>query len=99
MIYEWKDVWTVGGVDSGTWDLRKWHFESWKSGMWGKINSDINVLEAMVLCNALSSFYPSIRNARVDVWTENTTLHAAWKNGGYKSPLANQEMRKIEGIS
>ena len=37
----------------------------------------IDVLEARALYNALSSFFPSIRDARVDVWTDNVTLQAA----------------------
>ena len=44
---------------------------------WLAHERDINVLEARALYNALSSFFPSSRNARVDVWTDNVTLQAA----------------------
>ena len=66
---------------------------------WIDLEGDINVLEARALCNALSSFFPSIRNARIDAWTDNVTLRAAWENGGCKSSLVNQELKKIEEMS
>ena len=66
---------------------------------WFDVNSDINVLEAQAFCNALGSFFPSIKNARVDVWTDNVTLQAAWENGGCKSSPVNQEMKKVEEMS
>ena len=37
---------------------------------WIDLEGDINVLEARALCNALGSFFPSIRNARIDAWTD-----------------------------
>ena len=55
---------------------------------------DINVLEARALYNALSSFFPSIRNARIDAWTNNVTLQAAWENGGCRNSLVNQGMKR-----
>ena len=63
---------------------------------WLDHERDINVLEARVLYNALGSFFPSIRNARIDVWTDNVTLQAAWENGGCRSSLVNQEMKRVE---
>ena len=66
---------------------------------WIDLEGDINVLEARALCNALSSFFSSIRNARIDVWTDNVTLRAAWENGGCRSSLVNQELKKIEEMS
>ena len=66
---------------------------------WVEIDSNTNVLEARALCNALSSFNPSISNAMVDLWTDNVKLQAAWEKGGCKSSLVNQEMKKIEGMS
>ena len=66
---------------------------------WIDLEGDINVLEARALCDALSSFFPSIRNARIDVWTDNVTLRAAWENGGCRSSLVNQELKKIEEMS
>ncbi|CAH3154333.1 unnamed protein product [Porites lobata] len=67
---------------------------------WIDLEGDINTLEARALCNALSSFFfPSIRNARIDVWTDNATLRAAWENGGCRSSLVNQELKKIEEMS
>ena len=65
---------------------------------WIDLEGDINVLEARALFNALSSFSPSIRNARIDVWTDNVTLRAAWENGGWSS-LVKQELKKIEEMS
>ena len=66
---------------------------------WIDLEGDINALEARALCNALSSFFPSITNARNDVWTDNMTLRAAWENGGCRSSLVNQELKKIEEMS
>ena len=66
---------------------------------WSDHERDINVLEARALYNALSSFFPSIRNARIDVWTDNVTLQAAWKNGGCRNSLVNQEMKRVEEMS
>ena len=63
---------------------------------WIALEGGINVLEARAFCNALSSFFYSIRNPRIDVWTDNVTLRAAWENGGYRSSLVNQELKKIE---
>ena len=61
---------------------------------WMDSESDINVLEARALSNALSSFFPSIRNMRINMWTDNVTLQAAWENGGCKNPLVNHELKK-----
>lgn len=66
---------------------------------WTNFEDDINVLEARALGNALSSFFPSIRNARIDVWTDNVTLQKAWENGGCRSSLVNQEMKRMEEMS
>ena len=66
---------------------------------WLDHERDINVLEARALYNALSSFFPSIRNARIDVWTDNVTLQAAWENGGCRNSLVNQEMKRVEEMS
>ena len=66
---------------------------------WLDLERDINVLEARVLYNALSSFFPSIRNARIDVWTDSVTLPPAWENGGCKNSLVNQEMKRVEEMS
>ena len=44
---------------------------------WVDVDDDINFLEAKALCNALGSIFPSIKNPRVDVWTDNVTLQAA----------------------
>ena len=66
---------------------------------WINLEGDINALELRALCNTLISFFPSIRNARIDVWTDNATLRAAWENGGCRSSLVNQELKKIEEMS
>ena len=66
---------------------------------WIDLEGHINALEARALCNALSSFFPSIRNARVDVWTDNVTLQAARGNGGCRSSLVNQELKEIQEMS
>ena len=66
---------------------------------WLDHERDINVLEARALYNALGSFFPSIRNARIDVWTDNCTLQAAWENGGCRNSLVNQEMKRVEKMS
>jgi len=66
---------------------------------WIDLEGDVNVLEARALFKALSSFFPSIRNARIDVWTDNVTLRAAWENGGWRSSLVTQELKKIEEMS
>ena len=63
---------------------------------WVEIDSDVSTLEARALCNALISFYPSIKNARVDVRTDNLIPQAAWKKCGCRSSLVNQEVKKIE---
>ena len=63
------------------------------------LEGDINALEARALCNALSSFFPSIRNARIDVWTDNLTPQAAWENDGCRSSLVSQELKKLEEMS
>ena len=63
---------------------------------WLDHERDINVLEAIALYNALSSFFPSIRNARIDAWTDNVTLQATWGNGGCRNSLVNQEMKRVE---
>ena len=52
----------------------------------------------MALYNALCSFFPSFRNARIDVWTDNVTLQAAWENGSCKNSLVNQEVKRVEEI-
>jgi len=51
------------------------------------------------LYNALSSFFPSIRNAQIHVWKDYVTLQAAWENGGCKNSLVNQEMKRVEEMS
>ena len=66
---------------------------------WTDPEDGINILETRALCNALSSFFPAIKNARIDVWTDNMTLRAAWENGGCRSSLINQEIKKIEELS
>lgn len=66
---------------------------------WLDYEHDINVLEARELYNVLSSFFPSIKNARIDVWTDNVTLQAAWENGTYRNSLVNQEMKRVEEMS
>ena len=66
---------------------------------WIDLEGDINALEARALCNSLSSFSPSIRNARIEMWTDNVTLRATWENGGCRSSLVNQEVKKIEEMS
>ena len=42
---------------------------------------------------------PSIRNARIDMWTDNVTLRGARENAGCRSSLVNQELKKIEEMS
>ena len=63
---------------------------------WIKLEGDINALEPRALCNTLISFLPSIRNARIDVWTNNVTFPAAWENGGCLSSLVKKEFKNIE---
>lgn len=59
---------------------------------WIDLADDINVLEARAIRNALSSLFALIRKARIDVWTDNVTLRAAWENGGCRSSPVNQEI-------
>ena len=66
---------------------------------WLDHERDINVLEARALYNALSSFFPSIRNAQINAWMDNVTLQAAWENGGCRNSLVNQEMKRVEEMS
>ena len=33
------------------------------------------------------------------MWTDNVTLRAAWENGGCRSALVDQELKKIEEMS
>ena len=49
--------------------------------------------------NTLISFSPSIRNARISVWSNNVTLTEAWENGGCRSPLVKKELKNIEEMS
>ena len=63
---------------------------------WINLEGDINALELRALCNTLISFFPSIRNARIDVWTNNVTFPAAWENGGCLSSLVKKEFKNIE---
>ena len=63
------------------------------------MNATSMSFEARALYNALSSFFPSIRNARIDVWTDNVTLQAAWENGGCRNSLVNLEMKRVEEMS
>ena len=60
------------------------------------IKGDINALEPRALCNTLISFFPSIRNARSDVWTNNVTFPEAWENGGCRSHLVKKGFKNIE---
>ena len=66
---------------------------------WINLEGDINALEPRALCNTLISFFPSIRNARIDVWTNNVTFPAAWENGGCRSSLVKKEFKNIEEMS
>ena len=66
---------------------------------WLDHERDINVLEARAHYNALSSFFPSIRKARIDIWTDNVTLQPAWENGGCRNSLVHQEMKRVEEMS
>ena len=63
---------------------------------WINLEGDINALEPRDLCNTLISFFLSIWNARIDVWTNNVTLPAAWENGGCRSSLVKKEFKNIE---
>ena len=58
----------------------------------------INALKAKASYKALSSFFPSIRNARIHVWMDNMTLRAAWEMA-VVGLLLNQELKKIEEMS
>ena len=66
---------------------------------WINLEGDINALEPRALCNTLISFFPSIRNARIDVWTNNVTFPAAGENGGCRSSLVKKEFKNIEEMS
>ena len=66
---------------------------------WINLEGDINPLESRALCNTLISFFPSISNARSDVWTNNVTLPAAWENGGCRSSLMKKEFKNTEEMS
>ena len=66
---------------------------------WINLEGDINALEPRALCNALISFFSSIRNARIDVSTNNVTFPAAWENGGCRSSLVTKEFKNIEEMS
>ena len=66
---------------------------------WINLQGDINALKPRALCNALISFFPSIRNARFDVWPNNVTFPATWENGGCRSSLVKKEFKSIEEMS
>ena len=53
----------------------------------------------LYVINTLISFFPSIRNARINVWTNNVTLPEAWENGGCRSSLVKKEFKNIEEMS
>ena len=53
----------------------------------------------LYVINTLISFSPSIRNARISVWSNNVTLPEAWENGGCRSPLVKKELENIEEMS
>ena len=66
---------------------------------WINLEGDINALEPRALCNTLISFFPSIRNARIDVWT-NVTFPEACENGGCRTSLVKKkEFKNIEEMS
>lgn len=60
-----------------------------------KDEDDINVLEVRVLVNVQSFFFFLIRNVRIDVWID-VILQKVWENGGCRSFLVNQEMKRME---
>ena len=66
---------------------------------WLDHERDINVLEARVLYNTRSPFFPSIRNAQIDVWMDKVTLQVAWENSGCRNSLVNQEVKRVEEMS
>ena len=53
----------------------------------------------LYLINTLISFFPSIRNARINVWTSNVTLPEARENGSCRSSLVKKEFKNIEEMS
>ena len=53
----------------------------------------------LYVINTLISFFHSIRNARINVWTNNVTLPQAWENGGCGSSLVKKELKNIEEMS
>ena len=48
----------------------------------------------LYVINTLISFFPSIRNARINVWTNKVTLPEAWENGGCRSSIVKKELKK-----
>ena len=65
---------------------------------WINLEGDINALEARALCNALSSF-SLLSQMQETICGQNMTLRAAWENGGCRSSLVNQELKKIEEMT
>lgn len=57
--------------------------------------SHINVLEAKALWFVLSSFKGLLKDARVDVFTDNKVLLHAWNNDGCKSSEINNILKDI----
>ena len=53
----------------------------------------------LYVINTFISFSPSIRNARINVWTNNVTLPVAWGNGGCRSSLVKKELKNTEEMS
>ena len=53
----------------------------------------------LYVINTLISFFPSIRNARINAWTNNVTLPEAWGNGGCRSSLLKKELKNTEEMS
>ena len=65
---------------------------------WINLEGDINALEARALCNALSSF-SLLSQMQETICGQKMTLRAAWENGGCRSSLVNQELKKIEEMT
>jgi len=65
------------------------------SDYWLDASDDINSLEAKALLHSLLAFRDHIRDAGVDVLTDNRTLKASLENFGYKNSSVNESDKEI----
>ena len=67
------------------------------SDYWSReiLSSDIAVKEALALSNALSSFAPTIKDSRVDVYVDSSALFHAWNGQSARSHSLSDALKSI----